>query len=181
MHSRNSTLQGSLVYVLYKAYVVDPGFADMSDIPTKLEKSTVGIYSSPKSARAALRACMAEDLFQTDEQTRPKWSDFYIGPAHSRRATLKRFLEGDAQVENMFAFPWEEHWKPDGTGVFNVRDLHHVDEFNDDECSSCGDDDTMCSDQNACSTNDSADYAGVWVTDGGDCGYCFEIEAVEIQ
>jgi hypothetical protein len=64
MHSRNSNLQGASVYVLHKAYVVDPEFAELSDVPKKLEKSTVGIYSSAKAARAALRACMADGLFQ---------------------------------------------------------------------------------------------------------------------
>jgi hypothetical protein len=180
MHSRSSNLQGALVYVLHKAYIVDPGFADMSDVPTKLEKSTVGIYSTAKAARAALRASMAEEPFQTDEQPRPKWSDFYTGPARSRRAILKRFLNGDAQVEDKFAFPWEEHWKPDGTGAFNVPDLHHVDDVDDEQSTSLREDADMCSEENDCSTSSSSD-SGIWVTDGGDGGYCFEIEAVEIQ
>lgn len=162
--------------------MVDPEFAELSDIPDKLEKSNVGIYSTAKAARAALRACVAEELFQTNEQPRPKWSDFYTGPARSRRAILNRFLDGDAQVENMFAFPWEEHWNPDGTGAFNVPNLHHVDDVDDERSTSHREDAEMCSEEDDCSTSSSStSNSGIWVTDGGDCGYCFEIEAVEIQ
>ena len=67
-------LAGKVVYALHKKYVDDPASAESADESRR--NSTVGIYSTAKAARVALRATTAKEVFDTDELSQPTWRTF---------------------------------------------------------------------------------------------------------
>jgi len=173
---RHCALAGKIVYALHTTYVEDPTVADNVEAATKLEKSTVGIYSSAKAARAALRTCMAKDLFGTDEPDHPSWADFYVGPPKGRRAAVKRLINGVLDAEVDFGFPWNEPWKSDGTVAFNVTELqreNNTDDTDDGDGAETDDDDVGEDDD-----DESSDGTGC---DDGEYGHYYEIEATLIR
>ncbi len=171
-------MQGRTVYTVHKAFI----FCDKQweDIPERMTKTTVGTYSSAKKARAALRACMAEELFDEELNGRPiKWADFYVGPTKDRATAIEALLTGVENAEAHFNFPWSEHWA-NGTVAFNVPMLIECsdDEASEDHQDSEGignEDDPPCWIHAAtprwyCGDDDDAEH-----------GHCYEIEAVVVQ
>jgi hypothetical protein len=168
--SCNRALAGKVVYALHKKYVEDP--TNESDTE---EKSTVGIYSTAKAARAALRATMAKEVFDTEDLPRPTWADFYIGEDNGRKLAIKRLQNGEPDAEDEFEFPWEEPWRSDGTIAFHVCNL--VQNSDDDETGSeTSDDDDDSSDGDELSTDKDA-----WICDDKENNYYYEIEAILIR
>ncbi len=177
-------LAGKIVYALHKEHVDDitAKFSDESR-----GKSTVGIYSTAKAARAALRATMAKEVFDTDDLPQPIWADFYVGPARQRKAAIKRLLNGESDAEDAFDFPWDEPWRSDGTIAFHVCSLQR-ERDHDDEADSKKEDDNddinseHDSEGEASSDDDQASTDGdEWFCDDGDNGYYYEIEAILIR
>jgi hypothetical protein len=178
-------LAGKVVYALHKNYVDD---ANNVGAPQELAgKSTIGIYSTAKAARVALRATMAKEVFDTDTLAQPTWADFYAGPARQRKAAIKRLLNGEPDAEDAFEFPWDEPWRSDGTIAFHVCNLKHnsddEDETDSDESDEeqeeqeeDGSDDGASSDDDQASTDEDE-----WFCDDSGDGYYYEIEAILVR
>ncbi len=184
--SCSRALAGKVVYALHKAYVNDVNNVDTPQEPAG--KSTVGIYSTAKAARAALRASMTKEVFDTDDLPQPTWEDFYIGPARQQKAAIKRLLSGEPDAEEAFEFPWDEPWRSDGTIAFQVcnltRDSNDEDETDSDESDEDSDDgvERESDEDESSSDDDQASTDGdEWYCEEGDNGYYYEIEAILIR
>ena len=158
------------MYALHKKYVEDPTNDDE-------EKSTVGIYSTAKAARAALRAAMAKEVFDTDELRKPTWTDFYIGAAKDQSTAIKRLRNGEPDAEDEFEFPWDEPWRSDGTIEFHVCNL--VRNYNDDETDS--DTSEESEDEDESDDGDVSTDEDAWVCEDEENGHYYEIEAILIR
>ncbi len=179
-------LGGKVVYALHKKYVDDPASAEIPEAPAG--KSTVGVYSTAKAARAALRASMAKEVFDTDDAPQPTWAEFYGGPEKERKTAIKRLLNGEPDAEDAFEFPWDEPWRSDGTIAFHVcnltRDSNEDDETDSDESDEDSEEDVEheSDEDESSSDNDQASRdVDEWNCEDGDSGYNYEIEAVLIR
>jgi hypothetical protein len=177
--SCNRALAGKVVYALHKKYVENP-----NDEST--EKLTVGIYSTAKAARAALRATMAKEVFDTEDQPNPTWADFYVGEADGRKAAVKRLQNGEPDAEDEFEFPWDETWRSDGTIAFHVCNLMR--NYDDDDSETGSDaseesEDDEEEDEEASIDDDSisADEEDAWVCEDAEDDHYYEIEAILIR
>lgn len=174
-------LAGKVVYALHKNYVDNQASTDESQEPAG--KSTIGIYSTAKAARATLRATMAKEVFDTDELPQPTWNDFYVGPARQRKAAIKRLLNGEPDAEDAFEFPWDEPWRSDGTITFHVCNLTR-DSNDEDETDSDESDEDSEEEQEEDGSDDGGsrdEEAELWRCEDGDDGYYYEIEAILIR
>ncbi len=163
--SCNRALAGKVVYALHKKYVEEAKAVDV--------KSTVGIYSTAKAARAALRACMAKEVFDTEDLPRPTWADFYVGEDKGQKMAIKRLQNGEPDAEDEFEFPWEEPWRSDGTIAFHVCNL--VQNSDDDETGSETSDDSDDSSDELSTDKDA------WICEDEKNSYYYEIEAILIR
>jgi len=175
-------LAGKVVYALHKKYADDRASTEKSQKPAG--KSTVGIYSTAKAARIALRTTMAKEVFDTDKLPQPAWADFYVGPVKQQKAAIKRLLHGEPDAEDAFDFPWDEPWRSDGTIAFQVcnltRDSNYEDETDSDESDEDSEED-IASDDEADSDEESSIGKDSWACEDGDDGYYYEIEAILIR
>ncbi len=169
--SCNRALAGKVVYALHKKYVEDPTKDDS-------EKSTVGIYSTAKAARDALRATMTKEVFDTEDLPNPTWSDFYVGAAKDQNSSIKRLQNGEPDAEDEFEFPWDEPWRSDGTIELHVCNLKRgyddENETGSDTSEESEEDDE--SDDGELSTDEDA-----WVCEDEENGHYYEIEAILIR
>ncbi len=175
--SCNRALEGKVVYALHKQYVEDPT-KDVS------ENSTVGIYSTSKAARVALRTTMAKEVFDTYDQPKPTWADFYVGAPNGHKTAIKRLKNGEPDAEDEFEFPWDEPWRSDGTIEFHVCNLaSNYDDDNETGSEASEEDDSDEEEDEEASTDDSlsADEEDAWVCEDAEGGHYYEIEAILIR
>ncbi len=176
--SCNRALAGKVVYALHKKYVED-STKDVS------EKSTIGIYSTSKAARAALRTTMAKGVFDTEDLPKPTWDDFYIGAPNGRKTAIKRLQNGEPDAEDEFEFPWDEPWRSDGTIEFHVCNLlRNSDDDNDtgsDTSEESEDDEEEDEEASIDDDSISADEEDAWVCEYAEDGHYYEIEAILIR
>jgi hypothetical protein len=179
-------LAGKVVYALHKRYVDDLDNADSAE--TLMGKSTVGIYSTAKAARAALRATMAKEVFTSDELPQPVWADFYVGPATGRKSAIKRLLNGEPDAEEAFEFPWDEQWRSDGTIAFHVCNLQRESDDEDETGSNESDEDSDDVDSEHDSEDEASsdDYQAStdgdeWFCTDREDAYYYELEAILIR
>lgn len=177
--SCNRALAGKVVYALHKKHIEDPTHESDSD-----EQSTVGIYSTVKAARAALRSTMAKEVFDTEDIPNPTWADFYVGEGKGRKVAIKRLQNGEPDAEDEFEFPWEEPWRSDGTVAFHVCNL--VRNYDDDETDSgsSGDDKDDDDDDDSSDDDESSTDKDAWICEDEETiniSYYYEIEAILIR
>ncbi len=173
--SCNRALAGKVVYALHKRYVED-STKDVS------ENSTVGIYSTSKAARAALRATMTKEVFDTEDLPNPTWSDFYVGAEKgekARKTAVKRLQNGEPDAEDEFEFPWDEPWRSDGTIAFHVCHLKRS--YDDDETGSEASNESENDEESSSDEDESSSDEDAWVCEDGEDGHYYEIEAILIR
>jgi hypothetical protein len=174
----NRALAGKVVYALHKKYVEEAN-------NDSINESTVGIYSTAKAARAALRTTMMKDVFDTEDLPKPTWADFYVGEDKGQKMAIKRLQNGEPDAEDEFEFPWDEPWRSDGTIAFHVCNLMRNND-DDETGSEISDEDGSDEedDEEASSEDDpllSADEEDAWVCEDADDGHYYEIEAILIR